>query len=251
MTPIFSRTFKALTALLVVAVLAACGSSSTVDPFKPTRVIGLGDAHNDMSATQHTVRVTTGVRTVVQQVATLFGVSTVQSSVATGDSTVAHLNTQVNALGQLQASDLIVITSGTADYLAGGAAGATNYLNGLKTALDTLKAKGATHILLMQVVDKSVTIDNNLVSFNSVVSAGLSQYADVARLTNIDRPAALFPNWATNTNTPYCGANTTGGCALGGNDPELYFLADSVYPTPAGNRWIAQYMYNVTARGWR
>jgi phospholipase/lecithinase/hemolysin len=251
MTPIFSRTLKALSALLVAAVLAACGSSSTVDPFKPTRVIGLGDAHNDMSATQHTVRVTTGVRTVVQQVATLFGVSTVQSSVATGDSTVAHLNAQVSALGQLQASDLIVITSGTADYLANGSAGATNYLNGLKAALDALRAKGATHILLMQVVDKSIAIDNDLVSFNSTVSAGLSQYTDIARLTNIDRPAALFPNWATNTNTPYCGAGSTGGCAVGGNDPELYFLADSVYPTPAGNRWIAQYMYNVTARGWR
>lgn len=251
MNPIFSRTLKALCTLAVVGLLSACGSSSTVDPFKPTRVIGLGDAHNDMSGTQHTVRGTTGVSTVVQQVATLFGVTTVQSSVTTGDSTVAHLNTQVNALGPLQASDLIVITSGTADYLAGGSAGAASYLNDLKTALDTLKAKGATHILLMQVVDKADAIDNNLVSFNSVVSAGLSQYADVARLTNIDRPAALFPNWATNTVTPYCGVGTTGGCTVGANNPDLYFLADSVYPTPAGNRWIAQYMYNVTARGWR
>ncbi len=251
MNPIFSRTLKALSTLLVAAVLSACGSSSTTDPFKPTRVIGLGDAHNDMTATQHTVRGTTGVSTVVQQVATLFGVSTVQSSVATGNSTVVHLNAQVSALGPLQASDLIVITSGTADYLAGGSAGATNYLNGLKTALDALRAKGATHILLMQVVDKSVAIDNDLVAFNSTVSAGLSQYTDIARLTNIDRPAALFPNWATNTNTPYCGAGSTGGCAVGANNPDLYFLADSVYPTPAGNRWIAQYMYNVTARGWR
>ena len=251
MNPIFSRTLKAMCAIVVAGVLTACGSSSTVDPFKPTRVIGLGDAHNDMSANQHTVRGTTGVSTVVQQVATLFGVTAVQSSVTTGDSTVAHLNTQVNALGQLQGSELIVITSGTADYLAGGSAGAANYLSGLKTALDTLKTKGATHILLMQVVDKSVALDTDLVSFNSVVSAGLSQYADVTRLANIDRPAAFFPNWATNTNTPYCGVASTGGCVVGANNPELYFLADSVYPTPAGNRWIAQYMYNVTARGWR
>jgi phospholipase/lecithinase/hemolysin len=222
-----------------------------VDPFKPTRVIGLGDAHNDMTGTQRTVQGTGTVSTVVQQVATLFGVSTVQSPVVTGDTTVAHLNAQVSALGQLNASDLIVITSGTADYLAGGSAGAVNYLEGLKTALNTLKAKGATHILLMQVVDKSVNIDNELVSFNSVVSAGLSQYADVARLTNIDRPVALFPNWAINTNTPYCGVGSTSGCAVGANNPDLFFLADSVYPTPAGNRWIAQYMYNVTARGWR
>jgi hypothetical protein len=251
MNPIFSRTLKALCTLAVVGLLSACGASSTVDPFKPTRVIGLGDAHNDMTATQHTVRGTGDVSTVVGEVARLFGVTVIQSSVVTGDSTVTHLNSQVNALGALQASDLIVITSGAADYIAGGSAAAAAYLRDLKTALDTLKAKGATHILLMQVVDKSILIDDDLVSFNSVVSAGLSQYADVARLTNIDRPAAIFPNWQTNTNTPYCGVGSTGGCAVGANEPDLYFLADSVYPTPAGNRWIAQYMYNVTARGWR
>jgi phospholipase/lecithinase/hemolysin len=214
-------------------------------------VIGLGDAHNDMTATQHTVRGTGDVSTVVGEVARLFGVTAVQSSVATGDSTVTDLNSQVNALGPLQASDLIVITSGTADYIAGGSAGATNYLRDLKTALNALKAKGATHILLMQVVDKSIGIDAQLVSFNSVVSAGLSEYTDVARLTNIDRPAARFPNWLTNTSTPYCGVASIGGCTVTASEPDLYFLADSVYPTPAGNRWIAQYMYNVTARGWR
>jgi phospholipase/lecithinase/hemolysin len=253
MNSMFSRTLKALLAVAVVGVVVACGSSTTVDPFKPTRVIGLGDAHNDMSGsgTERTVRGTSGVATVVQQVAALFGVTAVQSSVVTGDSTVVHLNTQVDQLGPLQATDLIVITSGAADYLAGGSAGAANYLTGLTTALDKLKAKGATHILLMQVVDKSVNIDNDVVSFNSVVSAGLSQYADVARLANIDRPAAFFPYWATNTDTPYCGVGSTAGCAVGANDPELYFLADSVYPTPVGNRWIAQYMYNVTASGWR
>lgn len=261
MNPMFSRTFKALCAIAVVAVLSACGSSSTVDPFKPTRVIGLGDARNDMTGTQYTVQGTlaeVGVPTVVGQVAVLFGVgSAAQSSVVTGNSTVADLITQVNALGTLQATDLIVITSGTAEFAgragAGGTVAAANaYLNSLKTALNTLISKGATHILLTSVVDTSVAVDADMVSFNSIVSGGLGQYANVARWASVERPAAAFPNWATNTNTPYCGAGVTVGCAfVVGQDATPYFLADDIHPTPAGNRWIAQYLYNVTGQGWR
>jgi len=252
-----SKICKVLCASALLALLFACGSGKTVDPYKPTRVIGLGDAHNDMTGTQYTVRGTGEVSTVVGQVAALWGVGSVQSSVVTGNSTVAHLNSQVNALGALSASDLMVITSGTAEFearvpgLAGTTAAATAYLNSLKTALDTLKAKGASHILLMTVVDKAAAVDADVVTFNSVVSSNLGQYADVARLANIERPAAAFPNWAINTTTPYCGAGTTGCGTIVGQDPTLYFLADSINPTPAGNRWIAQYLYNVTSQGWR
>jgi len=66
MNPIFSRILKALCTLAAVALLSACGSSSTVDPFKPTRVIGLGDGYNDVNAT---VREGSTTDTVVQQVA--------------------------------------------------------------------------------------------------------------------------------------------------------------------------------------
>ena len=256
MNSMLNRTFKALCTVAVVTLLSACGSSTTVDPFKPTRVIGLGDARNDMTGTQYTVRGTVaqvGVPTVVEQVAILFGVgNTAQSSVATGNSTVAHLNTQVGNLGALQASDLIVITSGTAEFVAGGSGAAPAYLNSLKTALDTLVSKGARHILITPVVDTAVGVNADVVSFNSVVSGGLGQYTNVARIANIERPEVAFPNWATYTNTPYCGAGTA-GCNYGAGvgDPALYFLADSVNPTPAGNRWIAQYLYNVTAQGWR
>jgi phospholipase/lecithinase/hemolysin len=188
-------------------------------------------------------------------VAALFGVAAVQSSVATGDATVADLIAQVNALGPLNSTDLIVITSGAADFAARAGAGGTNaaataYLNSLKIALNTLKNKGATHILLTTVVDTSVNPDPDVVTFNLIVSAGLGDYASVARLTNINRPAVSFPNWATNTNTPYCGAGLV-GCNLGVANPDLYFLADTINPTPIANRWIAQYLFDVTAQGWR
>lgn len=263
-----SKICKVLCASALLALLFACGSGKTVDPYKPTRVIGLGDAHNDMSGTQKTVSVTTGeVKTVVGQVAALWGVASVNSDrVASSDKTIADLNSQVNGLGALSSSDLMVITTGNYEFKHRGGPGsvattaaANAYLTSLKAALDTLKAKGANHILITSVVDTSTDVNSDfakdVVTFNSVVSAGLGQYADVARLANIDRPQATFPNWGTNTNSPYCGVGTPAPCAVGAQDPGLYFLADdtadSLNPTPAGNRWIAQYLYNVTSQGWR
>jgi phospholipase/lecithinase/hemolysin len=28
-------------------------------------------------------------------------------------------------------------------------------------------------------------------------------------------------------------------------------FADGIHLTPAGNRWVASYLYNATAQGWR
>ena len=79
MKPIFSRTLKALCCVMVVATLSACGASSTVSPFVPTRVIGLGDAYNDVGSSingRYTVRGTNEIATVVEQLAAYFGVNT-------------------------------------------------------------------------------------------------------------------------------------------------------------------------------
>ena len=44
MNPIFSRTLKALCVMSAAVLLTACGgASSTIDAFKPTRVIAFGD----------------------------------------------------------------------------------------------------------------------------------------------------------------------------------------------------------------
>jgi phospholipase/lecithinase/hemolysin len=70
-------------------------------------------------------------------------------------------------------------------------------------------------------------------------------------------------NGITNT-TPACGAATlvlntafatTGvsGCASAAANASYttMLFADGIHLTPAGNRWVASYLYNATAQGWR
>ena len=262
MNPIFSRTLKALCTIVVAGVLTACGSSSTVDPFKPTRVIGLGDAYNDMTGPQSTVRGTlaeVGVTTVVEQLAVLFGGGATVTSSASSSYVAGNLTTQASALNALTSSDLIVITAGTKEFVTGGDAAAAAFLVELKSVLDTLKGKGAKHILIMSIVDISVAGNYaNPVTFNGTISAGLGSYSDIARYVNINRPNAYFPGWSTAGPgaTAYCTSpSTLDGCAFGDTaqtaDVSTFFLADNLNPTPAGNRWIAQYLYYTTAQGWR
>ncbi len=261
MTPIFSRTLKALSALLVAAVLAACGSSSTVDPFKPTRVIGLGDAYNDTGetgSTPATVRGTGQISTVAGQMAALYGASTVVSYARSDYTGTANLMNQISQLGSLSATtDLVVITAGT-EELKAGVSGAT-FLNSLKSALDALKAKGAKYIVIMEVVDitTAASPDQPTLDFNTAVKAGLNAYTDVARYGNINRPSAYFTYWGTTGATPFCvSPGSLTGCALtdAGNqtgDVATYFLADNQHPTPAGNQWLGTQLYNATGGGWR
>jgi hypothetical protein len=267
MNSMFSRTLKALLAVAVVGVVVACGSSTTVDPFKPTRVIGLGDAYNDTSNAQYTVRGTDQtITTVVAQVAALYGASTVESHASSTYATTNDLITQASQLGSLSdTADLVVITAGTkelkAAILAGGTgtSSGTTFLGNLKTVLDTLKGKGAKHIVIMEVVDITTasSADQPTLDFNTVVKAGLGNYADVARYGNINRPSAYFPSWATTGATPFCVTPTTlDGCDFTevGNatgDVATYFLADNLNPTPAGNQWLGTQLYNGTGGGWR
>ena len=254
---IFNRPLKALFAIIMVAQLAACGSSSTVDPFKPTRAIGLGDAYNDTGAAQATVRGTGQTSTVVAEMAALYGASTIDSKASSLYAGTADLIAQIGQLGNLSGTtDLVVITAGT-EELRAGVSGAT-FLGNLKTALDALKSKGAKHIVIMEVIDIAAgATDQATLNFNTTVKGGLSAYTDVARYGNINRPSAYFPGWATTGATPYC-VNPTilDGCAIGdaGNqtgDVATYFLADNLHPTPAGNQWLGIQLFNATGGGWR
>jgi lysophospholipase L1-like esterase len=263
MNPIFNRSLKALCTVVIAGVLSACGSSSTVDPFTPTRVIGLGDAYNDTGANQSTVRGTTAlISTVVGQMAVLYGAPTVESYASSSYASTADLLTQVNQLGNLsETKDLVVITAGTQEFLSGNDTTGTTFITNLKAVIDLLKLKGAKHIVVMTVVDISLAgTYADPVAFNITVSSGLGSYRDVLRYGNINRPSAAFPGWAPNTTgpgaTPYCsnpGALT--GCALGDTtgtaDIATYFLADNLHPTPAGNQWLGQQLYLGTGGGWR
>ena len=259
MNSMFSRTLKALLAVAVVGVVVACGSSTTEDPFKPTRVIGLGDAYNDTSNAQYTVRRTTQtITTVVAQVAALYGAPTVESRAISTYATTQDLVDQANGLGSLSATaDLVVITAGT-EELKAGVSGAT-FLGNLKRALDIIKGKGAKHIVIMEVVDitTGANADAATLAFNTAVKADLAGYVDVARYGNISRPSAYFPSWATTGATAFCVTPTTfDGCDFtdAGNaagDVATYFLADNLNPTPAGNQWLGTQLYNGTGGGWR
>jgi hypothetical protein len=256
MNSMFSRTLKALLAVAVVGVVVACGSSTTVDPFKPTRVIGLGDAYNDTSKAQYTVSGTgQTITTVVAQVAALYGAPTVESSADSTYATTTDLLAQANGLGSLSATnDLVVITAGTKEFIGGTDPTGAGYLATLKTVLDTLKGKGAKHIVIMEVVDLSQmgVGYSDPINFNTTVKAGLSAYTDVARYGNINRPSAFFPGWVNGVRTPYCpNPSVLTGCAYAAGDVSTYFLADNLNPTPAGNQWLGTQLYNGTGGGWR
>lgn len=186
MNLIFSRTLKALSTLAVVGLLSACGSSSTIDPFKPTRVIGLGDAYSDVGLATDapfTVRGTGTVSTVLEQVATLFGVGSVGTPVAdttyaalpaTGVfsyamgnaliSTNATITTDASLTEQVDrvladvgtfnsSQDLIIITAGTRDVRAG--LDKTTTVDALMVQLKRLLAANARHVLVMQPIERS------------------------------------------------------------------------------------------------
>lgn len=188
-----TRTFQALCALTVVALLSACGgATSTVDPFQPTRVIGLGDGYNDVGSdanAPYTVRGiadTAGVsnaRTVVEQLAYYFGFSTTYTATfvnagtyannqlpATGTFSYAYAGAQVsngnNSLkdqvdrllddvGTFTDKDLVFIAIGTEDIKAGTTASAA--VADLKTQIQRLFTAKATHVLLMQPLELTNT----------------------------------------------------------------------------------------------
>jgi phospholipase/lecithinase/hemolysin len=148
-----------------------------------------------------------------------------------------------------------------------------------------IKSAGATHILIMPVLDVSRTpwgrANPNSVSttatniFNDAVLTALSNafggqstntviYANASGVTSLFLTATstttLSPFTDTGYNgtvagtTPACGdATVFVGCDAANANPAYttMLFADGIHLTPAGNRWVAQYLYNATAQGWR
>jgi len=282
MNPIFSRTFKALCTLAVVGLLSACGSSSTVDPFKPTRVIGLGDGFNDATATVRETGSTTG--TVVGQMAAYFGQSNIVSKASAG-AQIANLAAQIDDVvvnnAGFSSGDLVVITIGMFDVKATP----NKTLNERKvdagllvTQVQRILNAGATHVLIMPVVELSRTPwgrANNFSTtatgiFNDAVNNALSEafggrspnrviYANVSGVTSEFLKATdAAVNYSTFDNSRYDGSTACGnllfvGCDAGGQGVSSSFntmlFADGVHFTPVGNRWLAQFLYSATRTG--
>jgi phospholipase/lecithinase/hemolysin len=295
MNPIFSRTFKALCTVSLVALLSACGASSTVEPFKPTRVVGLGDGFNDPAAT---VDDGTTTRTVVGQMASYFGQSNIVSKASAG-ALVTNLAAQIDSVvtnnGGFSSGDLVVITVGTFDVKAG--TNSTTAAQALVAQVQRLKTFGVKHILIMPALEVSRTPWGRATSFdptarpsatpavsltNSFNEAVLLEmntafggqtpntviYANASGVTSLFLTATSvavlspftdtgFSSTVAAGTTPACGDPTVfTGCAesvpTSASRPyNTMLFADGIHLTPAGNRWVASYLYNATAQGWR
>jgi lysophospholipase L1-like esterase len=282
-----------------VGLLSACGAGSTVDPFKPTRVVGLGDGFNDAAAT---VNDGTSTRTVIGQMASYFGQSNVLSKGSAG-ALVAGLAAQITDVvtnhGGFSSGDLVVIAVGTFDVKAVTNTGtAVTNANAaaqvLVAQVQRLKDAGVQHILIMPVLELSRTQwgrANNFdptakpaaapsvswtSTFNEAVLLAMNTafggqtpntviYANASGLTSQFLTATSVPVFSPFTDTgfsstvaagtaPACGnAALFTGCtsaAANANYTTMLF-ADGIHLTPAGNRWVAQFLYNATAQGWR
>jgi phospholipase/lecithinase/hemolysin len=325
MTTSLKQTLRKLTVLAVTVVLTACGGgTSTVDPFVPTRVIGLGDDYNvgevvSNSQSAPTVRGTLAAETtgngvvatsVVEQITALFGLGLTSTNLvnhATIGATVNDLATQTQGL-TFSASDLVVITIGMADVKAAydnaSTTDSTTYIKAqaavLAAQIENIISKGAKHVLVMPPLEFTLTpyaranssvyplntSSSLTLLFNTEVKALLQKYISDAGLNYnpviYEGPSGLsaafnvyaFPNggystygiFTTSTLVPYCNGtyvavsgttSSTSGCDLlsPNTDTALTFdttlFADGVHLTPAGNRWVASYLYNSTSQGWR
>jgi len=157
----------------------------------------------------------------------------------------------------------------------------------LVTQVQRLKTAGVTHILIMPVLDVSRTpwgrVNTGTVSttatstFNEAVLLALSTafggqtpntviYANASGVTSQFLTATSVTTFSPFTDTGYngtaagttpaCGdATSFTGCIAGGVGVSTSYttmlFADGIHLTPAGNRWVAQYLYNATAQGWR
>jgi len=281
MNPIFSRPLKALFAIMMLALLAGCGSSSTVSPFQPTRVVGLGDGYNDVNAT---VREGSSTDTVVQQMAAYFGQSNVVSYASSGQK-IADLASQITTAtnaGGFSSGDLVVITVGTHDVISG--TNLTQAKSDLVAAVQSILTAGAKHVLIMPVLEVSLTPWGRSASFdanatntfndgilgamgtafggqshNTVIYANASNLTVTFRtVTSTALAVAPFTDTGYGGTDPACGSssvvNTAWTGCLVGSAPASYttmLFADGIHLTPAGNRWAAGFLYNATAAGWR
>lgn len=182
MNPMLSRILKALSALVAVALLSACGgATSTVDPFVATRVIAFGDGFSYVNASGaglSTVQTGETDITIASRIAARYGI--VVKDVATGPALAAkggfsyasatakvsdvatQINTFLTAAGGVVAKkDLIIITVGNWDIKAAAATNDTAAIDAATTALVTaiqrLTNAGAERVLVIPSINMART----------------------------------------------------------------------------------------------
>jgi phospholipase/lecithinase/hemolysin len=149
----------------------------------------------------------------------------------------------------------------------------------LKEQVRRLLSANATHILIMQPLDIANTpfgraagtyvgkttefVNEELTQLSALVRSGgyannpviLTNSTGLSSTFNIYTSTSPYLEFSTSTQVPYCLAPTTlNGCDMvTGEDTQAgtTLFADNLNLTPAGNRWVSQYIYNATAQGWR
>jgi phospholipase/lecithinase/hemolysin len=174
----------------------------------------------------------------------------------------------------------VVIAVGTFDVKA-NATPATEAQT-LVTQVQRLKTAGVNHILIMPVLDvsrtpwgRSTSFDTTatntfntalLTALNAAFGGGSSNsviFANASGVTSLFLTATSLTTYSPFTDTGFNGTtHTTPACgnaaAFVGCDASAanasyatMLFADGIHLTPAGNNWVAQYLYNATAQGWR
>ena len=258
-----NRIAKVFCVTAAVALLSACGgATSTVDPFKPTRVIGLGDGY------------ALATNSVVAQVASNFGQSNVVT-VASSTAEISDLSTQIGSIpGGLTSTDLVVISIGTND-LKNGLLQA-NYATKVGVLVSQIQVLLGTakHVLVMPVLDLSRTPWGKPTAANFSTTATAAFNTEVlTQLTNnfggrspnpviygdtgmspissqfLSMTDATSPIWVSSLNQydfTHCSTNCTD------NTTSLFVSATSdTYLSAAGMQWAGNLLYAATAQGWR
>ncbi len=179
MNPIFSRILKALCVMFAAVLLTACGgASSTIDAFRPTRVIAFGDGFSYVDGNGYglsTARTNEVDNTIAGRIAARAGVvvKAVASNplAATGGfryaspkARVADVDSQITAFlasagGVVAKKDLIIITVGNWDIYDAVMTGAsvdtasTNLVASVKRLTDA----GAEHVVVMPAINMART----------------------------------------------------------------------------------------------
>ena len=179
MNPIFSRTLKALCAVMAATLLSACGgASSTVDPFVATRVIAFGDGFNYVDgagAGLSTVQTGETDNTIAGRIAARYGIvvknvpantlaATGGFSYATANARVADVDAQITAFlssaGSVAKKDLIIIAVGNWDIYDAYTNGVTSMdsnASALVASIQRLTTAGAEHVVVMPAINMART----------------------------------------------------------------------------------------------
>ena len=178
MNPIFSRTLKTLCAVVVAGLLSACGSSSTVDPFKPTRIIAFGDGFSYVDGNGYglsTVQTNEVDNTIAGRIAARVGivVKSVSShplavtggfSYASDKARVADVATQIGSFltdagGVVNDKDMVLITVGNWDIYDAVMSGASmdTAATNLVAAVKRLTDAGAKHVVVIPAINMART----------------------------------------------------------------------------------------------